>query len=265
MKRLGIALAGAAAAALAAAVAAGSAVRPGAPQLLRASASGNHVVAVARFAHGATPRLIEVARSPRLAGLGFVSGIVLRESISATPTPSGAGAARDPRPDPGGPLLGGGVVGRRRADELPAAQAAPRRRLPRRVVGPRPADRPVRRGGAPPRSTPAVIALAEREPQRGAGVERQRAVEVVDPRDHAGGARVHARQQPAVLRLLAAEVEAEARDVRAALGPRAAQAAVPRHVHRIELRARRRVDAVRPGVAVAERRIELAVGRLDSR
>jgi len=89
MKRLGIALAGAAAAALAAAVAAGSAVRPGAPQLLRASASGNHVVAVARFAHGATPRLIEVARSPRLAGLGFVSGIVLRESISAAPTPSG--------------------------------------------------------------------------------------------------------------------------------------------------------------------------------
>ncbi len=89
MKRLGIVLAGSAAAALAAAVVAGSAVRPGAPQVLRASASGNHVVAIARFAQGATPSLIEVARSPRLAGPGFVSGIVLREAISAAPAPSG--------------------------------------------------------------------------------------------------------------------------------------------------------------------------------
>jgi len=89
MKRLGIALAAAAAAALVAAAADGAAVRPGAPQLLRASTSDNHVVAFARFAQGATPRLIEVARSRRLAGPGFVEGIVLRERISVVPTPSG--------------------------------------------------------------------------------------------------------------------------------------------------------------------------------
>lgn len=67
------------------------ATSPTAPQLLRTMSSRRHVVAVARIADGSTPNLVEVSRTSTLLGVrGFASGgVVLRESITAAPGPSG--------------------------------------------------------------------------------------------------------------------------------------------------------------------------------
>src|SRR6185437_492196 len=99
-----------------------------------------------------------------------------------------------------------------------------------------------------------------------AGVSHVSAVEVVvELLRRESGLRVDGLQQRSVLgRGTAAEIVRGERQVLSALLPGARTVPDRRGVERIELRAVRRVHAVRAGVPVAERRVELRVRGLDA-
>jgi hypothetical protein len=60
------------------------------PRLLRAGVEARHALIVAQVADGQSLGLVEIARSRRLVGTGFLPGaIVLRESIVASPNSTG--------------------------------------------------------------------------------------------------------------------------------------------------------------------------------
>src|SRR6185437_4494301 len=99
-----------------------------------------------------------------------------------------------------------------------------------------------------------------------AGVRHVSAVEiVVELRRGEAGLRVDGLQQRSVLgRGTATEIVRGERQVLPALLPRARTVPDRRGVERVELRAVRRVHAVRARVPVAERRVELRVRGLDA-
>jgi hypothetical protein len=67
-----------------------AAATSGPVQLLQVSANGGHVRVVARMSADVTASEVEVSSARRLVGTGFLpKSVVLRESITATPDPSG--------------------------------------------------------------------------------------------------------------------------------------------------------------------------------